>query len=94
MSSDLSAQHWDTSHPNVPIRKMTKQNSLEDKKSLSQRRCFACKKGHNIADCPKEEASKQVCQNRRVQFGKPDSLGSTKKIQNFWIVQQRLQSGN
>jgi hypothetical protein len=33
-------------------------------RSLSQRRCFACKeKCHNIVDCPKEEASKQVCQN-------------------------------
>jgi hypothetical protein len=42
-------------------------------RSLSQRRCFACKeKCHNIADCQKEKASKQVCQNRRVWFGKPD----------------------
>jgi hypothetical protein len=31
ISSALSAQHWDTSHPNVPIRKMSKQISLEDK---------------------------------------------------------------
>jgi hypothetical protein len=31
MSNALSAQHWDTSHPNVPTRKMTKQSSLEDK---------------------------------------------------------------
>jgi hypothetical protein len=31
MSSVLSAQYWDTSHPNVPIRKMNKQSSLEDK---------------------------------------------------------------
>jgi hypothetical protein len=37
--------------------------------------CFTCKeKGHNIADLPKEEVSKQVCQNRRVWFGKPDYL--------------------
>ena len=42
-------------------------------RSLSQRRCFGCKeKGHNIADCPKEEALKQVCKNRTVRFGKPD----------------------
>jgi hypothetical protein len=34
-------------------------------RSLSQRRCFGCKeKCHNIANCPKLEASKQVCQNR------------------------------
>jgi hypothetical protein len=30
MSSVLTAQHWDTSHLNVPTRKMTKQSSLED----------------------------------------------------------------
>jgi hypothetical protein len=43
-------------------------------RGLSQRRCFASKeKGHNIADCPKEEALKQACQNWRVRFGKPDS---------------------
>jgi hypothetical protein len=36
-------------------------------RSLSQRRCFACKeKSHNIANYPKEEVSKQVCQNWRV----------------------------
>jgi hypothetical protein len=33
-------------------------------RSLSQRRCFGCKeKSHNIAVYPKEESSKQVCQN-------------------------------
>jgi hypothetical protein len=33
---------------------------------------FGCKeKGYNIADCPNEEASKQVYQNQTVQFGKP-----------------------
>jgi hypothetical protein len=40
---------------------------------LSQRRCFGCKeKCHNIAVCPKEEALKQVCQNRTIRFGKPE----------------------
>jgi hypothetical protein len=33
MSSALSAQLYDTSHPNVPIREMTKQNLLEDKEA-------------------------------------------------------------
>jgi hypothetical protein len=33
MSSGLSTQHWDTFHPNVPIRKLTKQSSLEDKEA-------------------------------------------------------------
>jgi hypothetical protein len=47
-------------------------------RSLSQRMCFACKeKGHNINNCPKEEVSKQVCQNWSVRFDKPDSLVST-----------------
>jgi hypothetical protein len=37
--------------------------------NLSQRRCFGCKgKDYNIADCPNEEASKQVYQNRTIQF--------------------------
>jgi hypothetical protein len=47
-------------------------------RSLSQKRCFACKeKGHNIADSPREETLKQVCQNWMVRFGKPDSPVST-----------------
>jgi hypothetical protein len=33
MSSALSAQHWDTSHLNVPIRKGIKQSPLEDKEA-------------------------------------------------------------
>jgi hypothetical protein len=34
---------------------------------------FGCKeKGHNIDVCPKEEASKQVCQNWTVRFDKPE----------------------
>jgi hypothetical protein len=32
MPSVLSAQLWDTSHPNVPTREMTKQSLLKDKK--------------------------------------------------------------
>jgi hypothetical protein len=42
--------------------------------------CFACKKDHNIADCRKEEASKQVCQNRTVRFCKPEYPVSAKKF--------------
>jgi hypothetical protein len=33
MSSALSAQHWVTSHPNVPTRKVIKQSPLEDKEA-------------------------------------------------------------
>jgi hypothetical protein len=43
------------------------------KRNLSQRRCFGCKeKCHSITICPKEEASKQVCQNRIVRFDKSE----------------------
>jgi hypothetical protein len=64
MLSALSTQHWDTSHPNVPIRKMIKQSSLEDKEAYLREGALAIKKkGHNIVDCLKEEPSKQVCQN-------------------------------
>jgi hypothetical protein len=48
---------------------------------LSQRSCFGCKeKSHNIAVCSKEEASKHVCQNRTVRFGKQEYPILTKKI--------------
>jgi hypothetical protein len=33
MLSVLSAQHWDTSNPNVPTRKIIKQSPLEDKEA-------------------------------------------------------------
>jgi hypothetical protein len=33
MSSALSAQHWDTSHPNIPTKKVIKQSPLEDKEA-------------------------------------------------------------
>jgi hypothetical protein len=57
-----------------PNKKNDEEKLSRRQRSLSQRRCFACKeKYHNIADSPKEEASKQVYQNRRVRFGKPSS---------------------
>jgi hypothetical protein len=55
-------------------------------RSLSQRRSFACKeKCHNIADCLKEEASKQVCQNWIVQFEK---LEYPILVENFRTFEQ------
>jgi hypothetical protein len=33
MASALSAQHWDTSHPNVPAREVIMQGPLEDKEA-------------------------------------------------------------
>jgi hypothetical protein len=48
-------------------KKSDQAKSSKRQRSLSQRRFFCCKeKGHNIAICPKEEASKQVYQNWSV----------------------------
>jgi Pyruvate/2-oxoacid:ferredoxin oxidoreductase delta subunit len=75
-----------------PNKKSDQAKPSRRQRSISQRRCFGCKgKGHNIANYPKEEASKQVCQNRTVWFGKPEYPVSTEN--SFWTVQQRLQSG-
>jgi hypothetical protein len=55
-----------------PKKKSDQAKPSKRQRSLSQRMCFGCKeKGHNIAVCPKEEASKRICQNRTVWFGKP-----------------------
>jgi hypothetical protein len=55
-----------------PTKKSDQAKPSRRQRSLSQRRCFGCKeKGYNISVCPKEEASKQVCQNWTVRFGKP-----------------------
>jgi hypothetical protein len=63
MSSAMSAQHWNTSHLNVPTKKSDQAKPYRRQRSLSHRRYFGCnEKGHNIAVCPKEEASKQVYQ--------------------------------
>jgi hypothetical protein len=57
-----------------PNKKSDQAKLSRRQRSLSQRRCFAYKeKDHNIADCPKDEASKHICQNRTVKFGKLES---------------------
>jgi hypothetical protein len=48
MSSALSAQHWDTSHPNVPIRKVIKQSPLEDKEAYLREGALVIKKNVTI----------------------------------------------
>jgi hypothetical protein len=48
MSSALSAQHWDTSHPNVSIRKVIKQSPLEDKKTYLREGDLVAKKKATI----------------------------------------------
>jgi hypothetical protein len=48
MSSALSAQHWDTSHPNVPIRKVIKQSPLEDKEAYLREGVLVAKKNATI----------------------------------------------
>jgi hypothetical protein len=63
-------EHFSSECPN---RKSDQVKPSKRQRSLSQRRCFGCKeKGHNIAVCSKEEASKRVCQNWTVRFGKPE----------------------
>jgi hypothetical protein len=44
MSSALSVQHWDISHPNVPTRKVTKQSLLEDKEAYLREGALVAKK--------------------------------------------------
>jgi hypothetical protein len=48
MSSALSAQHWDTSHSNIPIRKVIKQNPLEDKEAYLREGALVAKKRTTI----------------------------------------------
>jgi hypothetical protein len=48
MSSALSAQHWDTSHPNVPTRKLIKQRPLEDKEAYLREGALVAKKKSTI----------------------------------------------
>jgi hypothetical protein len=56
-----------------PNKKSDQAKPSRRQRSLSQRRCFGYKeKCHNIAVCPKEEGSKQVCQNWTIRFGKPE----------------------
>jgi hypothetical protein len=40
----LNTQYWDTSHPNVPIRKMIKQSHLEDKEVYLREGALVAKK--------------------------------------------------
>jgi hypothetical protein len=62
--------HFSFKYPN---KKNEQPKPSRRQRSLSQRRCFGCKeKGHNIADCQNEKASKQVCQNWTIRFGKPE----------------------
>jgi hypothetical protein len=48
MSSALSAQLWDTSHPNVLTREMTKQSLLEDKEAYLREGALVVKKNATI----------------------------------------------
>jgi hypothetical protein len=66
----LNIGHFSSECPN---KKSDQAKPSRRQRSLSQRRCFGCKeKGYNIAVYPKEEALKQVCQNRTVRFGKAE----------------------
>jgi hypothetical protein len=48
MSSALSAQHWDTSHLHVPIRKVIKKIPLKDKESYLREGALVAKKKTTI----------------------------------------------
>jgi hypothetical protein len=48
MPSSLSAQHWDTSYPNVPTRKVIKQSPLEDKEAYLREGALVAKKKATI----------------------------------------------
>jgi hypothetical protein len=48
MSNALSAQHWDTSHPIVPARKLTKKSSLEDKEAYLREDALLARKNTTI----------------------------------------------
>jgi uncharacterized protein with gpF-like domain len=60
---------------------MIKQSLLEDKEAYLRESALVAKKiYHNIANCLKEKASKQVYQNRTVRFAKPEYPVSTKNF--------------
>jgi hypothetical protein len=48
MPSALSPQHWDTSHPSVPTRKVIKQSPLEDKEAYLRECALGAKKNVTI----------------------------------------------
>jgi hypothetical protein len=48
MSSALSAQYWDISHPNVPTRKVTKRSPLEDKEAYLREGALVAKEKATI----------------------------------------------
>jgi hypothetical protein len=63
----LSAQHWDTSHLNVPTRKMTKQSSLEDKEAYLREGALLAKKKATIWLI----VQKKKCQSKSVKTEGP-----------------------
>jgi hypothetical protein len=63
-----------------PNKKNNREKLSRRQRSLSQRRYFVCKETcHNVADYPKEEASKKISQNQSVWFGKPEYPVLTEK---------------
>jgi hypothetical protein len=73
--------HFSSEYPN---KRNDQAKHSRRQRSLSQRRCFGYKeKCHNIADGPKEEASKQVYQNWTVRFSKLEYLVLTENSISF-----------
>jgi hypothetical protein len=48
MSSALNAQHWDTSHSNIPTKKVIKQSPLKDKEAYLREGALVTKKKDTI----------------------------------------------
>jgi hypothetical protein len=48
MSSVLNAQHWDTSHSNIPTKKVIKQSPLKDKEAYLREGDLVVKKNTTI----------------------------------------------
>jgi hypothetical protein len=90
----LSVQHWDTSHPNVPIRKVTKQSSLEGKEDYLREDAFLItKKAAILLTIQKKRRSKPTkigwsgLANRIVQFWQKISepLDSATKASKWYL---------
>jgi hypothetical protein len=73
MSSVLSAQHWNTSHPNVSTRKMIKKSSLEDKEAYLR----------EDALLEKKKFTRLLTIQKKKRRSKSVKTGFDRKFQNF-----------
>jgi hypothetical protein len=93
MSSILSAQYWDTSHLNVPTRKMIKQSSLEDKEAYLREGASPIKKRPQYSWLSKRRKIEACLSKSDCPVWQTGVFSFDRKFHNFWTVRQRLQSG-